>query len=241
MRNCVRTSKFALILVLVTWCMAVAGADGDLPDPPYQIHTEEYMAVRVIWNESIRKLLPEGIKPVAGLNGGISIYKSDHGYGLSPYDATYMYIEIEGYDSPTGTKGRWMLQGGYGPEEKLSAKLRAVYGLPVRPATILMTHDANGMYGRAKVAGQDAIEIKFVAGKKECKRIAGITNFVGSVAGKFLVNEVIFGGEWCPQDGGSVKVLATGDDPIAALVPDKAVVFGLIRGNSFAFSRPRAY
>ena len=67
------------------------------------------VSVSVVWDEAaIRKALPPGIEPAKGMTGGINITSIERAYMFGPYSVAYFY-HVEGFDSPEGIKGRWML------------------------------------------------------------------------------------------------------------------------------------
>jgi hypothetical protein len=66
------------------------------------------------------------------MTGLINVYQVRTGYGIAPYSAVYFSVDVEGFDSASGVKGRWMLQGVYGPEQQAPAALQYWYGMPVR-------------------------------------------------------------------------------------------------------------
>ena len=65
----------------------------------------------------LRAWLPAGVRPVAESTGGIAIYTSHRGFGISPYQAVYFYADIEGFDSASGMKG----SGSISPRSQFSA------------------------------------------------------------------------------------------------------------------------
>ncbi len=100
-------------------------AEERVQPPPYEITGLNAVTVNVIWDDAaIRKALPRGIEPVKGMTGGINIYNTERGYVVGPYSAAYFWVDIEGFNSPDGVKGRWMLAGVYGPQPKTTAAFR---------------------------------------------------------------------------------------------------------------------
>ena len=96
-------------------CGSSAAADPILP-PPYQMAGTNHVLIGVVWDEAaVRKVLPPGITPVKDMTGGINIYQAERGYVIGPYQSAYFWVDVEGFDSPEGIKGRWMLAGVYGP------------------------------------------------------------------------------------------------------------------------------
>ena len=43
------------------------------------------------------------------MTGGITITSIERAYMFGPYSVAYFYVDVEGFDSPEGIKGRWML------------------------------------------------------------------------------------------------------------------------------------
>jgi hypothetical protein len=140
-----RFSKPLGIGVIAGAALAVSAgmskAEEKIQPPPYEMAGGNFMIFSVVWDEAaIRKALPPGIKPVSGMT--------------------------EGFDSPEGIKGRWMLTGTYGPQPKTAAALKNYYGLPVRPGSSRFEPSADGKRAVATVDGHDVItaEIKTVPG-----------------------------------------------------------------------------
>ena len=78
------------------------------------------------------------------MTGAINIYQTGKSYAFGPYQSAYFWVDIEGFDSPDGTKGRWMLAGVYGPEDKMHVALNEYYCLPVRLGTSRFEPTAQG-------------------------------------------------------------------------------------------------
>ena len=94
--------------------LAVASVSSNAADqiqpPPYLIAGMSVVSVSVVWDEAaIRKALPPGIEPGKGMTGGINITSIERAYMFGPYSVAYFYVDVEGFDSPEGIKGRWML------------------------------------------------------------------------------------------------------------------------------------
>lgn len=234
--------RFAsLAAIALAFGAAASAEDGKVPAPPYQVHVSDYLVVGVVWNEAtVRKLLPAGLKPSADMSGGIALYKSDRGFGISPYDSVYAFVNVEGHDAGPGVKGRWMLQGGYGPDDKVAAAIRSTYGWPVRAATVTITETVQGKRAVAQIGGRDVFEIELKTTAVPCDWVAGINHYVGGSAGRLNVNQIPFQGQWCGGEPIKVANVAPVDDPMAVLVPAKVVWGGLFRDGAIAFTKPIA-
>lgn len=231
----------AMATVALVGSAAAQAQDGKVPPPPWQVHVGDYLIVGVVWNEAaIRKALPPGIKPAADMSGGIAVYKSDGGYGISPYDSAYGFVNVEGFDTAQGSKGRWILQGLYGPEEKVAAAIRAAYGWAVRAGEVTLTETMQGRRGVAKVGGREVLDVEVNLHAVPCSAVGGINHYVSGTAAKPIVNQIPFAGQWCGADPVKANVVAPADDPFAAFVPTKIIWAGEFRDGAIAFTRPVA-
>jgi hypothetical protein len=239
---CVRFAATAFLahLMLAVGAARAADTDGPLPMPPHLVGFDRALFVGVVWDaKKLRTWLPAGVRPVPENSGGIAIYTSDRGYGISPYHGVYLFADIEGFDSATGMKARWMLQGGYGPGERLPAAIREAYRWPVRSGRVVFEDGSEARSAIGHIAGQEVVRVSIRRSDK-CDRIAGIVNYVSpaTAAGRFLVNEIPFEGPWCNVDPLSVKITALADDVVAEMVPAKILWAADFSGGTVAFSRP---
>jgi hypothetical protein len=219
-----------------------ARAADQIQPPPYVVAGMNGVGLAVVWDEAaIRKALPPGIEPVKGITGGINIYSAERGYAIGPYSAAYFYVDIEGFDSPDGTKGRWMLAGVYGPQTKTSAALKTYYGLPVRPGTSRSEPSADGKRAIATMNGQDFVttEIKSVPGS--CEAAAILLNYVSmsSETERVMVNKIPVVGDFCKAEPVSAKVTAPSGDPFSAYPISKVVGANEFRNGAASFTVPQ--
>jgi hypothetical protein len=218
-------------------------AEEKIQPPPYEMSGANFMFFGVVWDEAaIRKALPPGIQPVSGMTGGINIYSTERGYVVGPYSAAYLWVDIEGFDSPEGVKGRWMLAGAYGPQPKTSAALKTYYGLPVRPGSSRFEPTADGKRAVATVDGHDVItaEIKMIPGS--CEAVAASVNYesVSPETKQVVVTRIPFVADSCKAEPVSVKITAPSGDPFSAYPILKVVGASDIRNGSFAFTVPQS-
>jgi hypothetical protein len=218
-------------------------AEEKIQPPPYQMAVGNFVFVAVVWDDAaIRKALPPGIKPVSGMTGGINIYSVDRGYVIGPYSAVYFWVDIEGFDSPEGIKGRWMLAGAYGPQPTTSAALKLYYGLPVRPGSSRVEPTADGKRAVATVDGQDVViaEIKSVPGSCEAAAVSVNYESLSPQTKQVSVLRIPFVGDSCKAEPVSVKITAPPSDPFSAYPIAKVVGVSDFRNGSFAFTVPQA-
>jgi len=227
--------------ILVAVASGVSHAQDEVQPPPYQMAGSNHIMVGVVWNEAaVRKALPPGITPVKEMTGAINIYQAEKGYVIGPYQSVYFWVDIEGFDSPDHIKGRWMLAGVYGPQDKTSAALKRYMGFPVRVGSSRMESTAEGKRAVGTVNGLDfvTVEIKSLSGT--CEAAAGLLNYPALLPNttQLVVNEIPFVGEFCKAEPVSVNVNAPSGDPFAAYRIEKIIWAAEFKNASFSFALP---
>jgi hypothetical protein len=235
-------SMGAIAVAALALSAPTSKAEEKIQPPPYQMAGGNFVFVNVVWDEAaIRKALPPGIQPVSGMTGGINIYSVERGYVIGPYSAAYLYVDIEGFDSPEGVKGRWMLAGTYGPQPKTSAALKAYYGLPVRPGSSRSDATADGKRAVATVDGHDVIIAEIKSLPEPCEAGAISVNYesLSPATKQVSVLKIPFVGDVCKAEPVSLKITAPPGDPFSAFPIVKVVGVSDIRNGSFAFTVPQ--
>jgi hypothetical protein len=233
------TALVSTVCLVLSAGLVLAGDAA--PPPPYQQNKANGIGVAVVFDAAaVRSVLPPEIEPVDEMTGGINLYTAEEGYGLAPYSAFYLYVNIKGFDSANGTKGRWMLQGVYGPDTKVSAALHKYYGLPVRAGeSQRVTKDASTV-GIGTLAGQEMVRLVVTPKPTTCKSVAGILHYPGQLA---TTREIVVGqfplvGELCEADPVSVDITAPAGDPLHTLKPVKTLGAFAFKNFAFAFPSP---
>jgi hypothetical protein len=228
--------------IAFVFASAQAKAADQIQPPPYQIAGANGVSIGVVWDEgSIRKALPPGVEPVKGMTGGINIYSAEHGYVIGPYSAAYFYVDVEGFDSPEGIKGRWMLAGVYGPQPITSAALKTYGGFPVRLGTSRMEPAADGKRAIGTVNGQDFVTAEFKPVPGACEAATALLNYVSlsPETKQVTVTKIPFVGDRCKAELVSAKITAASDDAFAAYSISKAIWAAEFRNLSFTISLPQ--
>jgi acetoacetate decarboxylase len=128
------------------------------PRPPYLVSQTEHLFIIFEADESaLKSLLPPGVKPAAGNVVDLNMYHVQHVVGLVPYTASYLWINVDGFDSPDGTKGRWMAQGWYGPEP-VPTVAKTQMGFPVQLGVTRVEHTGNQLHAVLNKDGADLID-----------------------------------------------------------------------------------
>jgi acetoacetate decarboxylase len=153
-----RTQSYAAGAPTDTVATVAQQRDTNVPRPPYLILDHEHLVILFEAEESaLKALLPIGIKAAPGSVVGLNMYRTKEAVGLVPYTASYLWIDIEGFDSPDGTKGRWMVQGWYGPEPVPTA-MRNYMGVPVQLGVTNYQREGNRVHAALSSDGVNLID-----------------------------------------------------------------------------------
>ena len=234
-------ASYALATFVPTLFMAVATAlgvaYGEEPPtrPPYLVSGSDHVLVGVVWDEAaVRKVLPSWLPLAKDMTGVIDISQTGEVYGLAPYQAAYFAVDLEGLDSSSDIKGRWILQGVYGPLADASIAFGYWYGLPVRNGTSRLVPTAEGKRAIGTVNGQDFVTVEIKPLEKTCKPDAFALNYITPEG---LIEEIAVAGEVCAAEPVSVEVYAPPGDPFAAFRPIKVLWAVEYRNSAFAITR----
>jgi len=231
---------FAVVgsLIIATQFVSGVRADDIPPQPPYLVAGTHHVLVGVVWDEAaVRKALPSWVTPAEGMTGLINIYQVESGYGITPYQAVYFAVDVEGFDSASGIKGRWIMQGAYGPREVTSAALRKFYQLSVRNGTSRFELTADGIRATGSVGGRDVVLAEIKSNSKPCQP-ASITLNYATPKG---VIEIPVTGEACEAEPVSVDIVAPEGDAFAAFRPVKLLWASEFKNGAFSIARPVPY
>ncbi len=84
----------------------------EIPPPPYMLGGVDFMFCGVRYDSTaVQQILPPELKPQPGCTGTFGIYSVERGWGIAPWNAFFVAIEVQGFDSPDGTHGYYMATG----------------------------------------------------------------------------------------------------------------------------------
>jgi len=216
------------------------------PPPPYLMTEVSMVSIVFEADETaIRELLPPGVEPVPEHTVGISMYVCPQGVGLPPFSATYIPVHVEGFDSPTGSKGYWMVYGFYGPD-RVTAALREVFGLPVKLGTTRVERQGDRIRAILTRDGAEMIEATIKLKGESLGKISGIGNFPGikelpssqgtqTAVSELIVHRLPWHGEYFPAEPVSLTFKVSDKDPLRKLTPKKLLRASYMSSMTFAF------
>jgi hypothetical protein len=214
------------------------------PPPPYLIGDTEHLLIFFEADPaSIRELLPPGLEPAPSNTAFLNMYRANTVSGLGPYTATYITVDVQGFDSADGTKGRFMVRGWYGTEP-VAAAFREVLGFPVTIGTTTVERKDNVVSAVLKSNGVPVIEARIAVTGKTGK-IGGVLNYptwrqIPTADGRhilfseLLVHRIPFRGDLTPADPVAVNFKVPDTDPLMKLQPRQLLGAAYFRGDSIA-------
>lgn len=180
------------------------------------------------------QLLPAGLKATAERTGAINIYQAAGGYGISPYQSGYAWIDVEGHDSADGTKGRYIMKAGVGPERTQVAMKNLFQGDVAPGGTQLQ--DGDTWRGTGMRNGQPWVEVE-IKGSNECQQAAGTLNY--PISSSKMV-QIPYAAEVCKAEPVSAKVMLPAGEKGGKLQPAKLIWAVELKDSRFALTSPTA-
>ena len=217
-----------------------ANAEDKVLPPPYVLTGLETVTTGVTWDEAVIKAaLPKGVTPAKEMTGGINIYKTTGGFGLGAYTAAYLWVDLEGVDTPDGAKGRWILASVYGPQ-KVVTSFKEFYGGGHRLGSSRQeVSEGGGVRAVGTLdGGKDVVAVEVKIDNSKCAPAAGGGNYISAMpqTGNLVQLPLAFAGDLCPAEVISAKVVAPDGDPFAKFQPKKVNWAVAIKGGSVALS-----
>jgi len=231
-----------LVAALVLLGGSFAAQAEDAPPPPYLMTGMNSVAIAVAYDPaSVDALLPKGLKAAEGYTGGVNIYTASGGFGLTPYSAGYMYVEVEGFVSSSGAKARYVFDSVYGPDPKVAKALEEHYDFTVSPGSSEQKAGDGTMSATASLGGKALFTNTIKPKSGDCPVIAGDVNYVQSDGkGGWTVLPIPFAGAFCLGEAVKVEVTAPANSTFSKLKIDKMLAGFQLKDTAFAFGAPLA-
>jgi acetoacetate decarboxylase len=234
----------SILIMALTIPTGAQQRETTVPRPPYLILNHEHLVILFEADESaLKALLPTGIKAAPGNVVGLNMYRTQEAVGLVPYTASYLWIDIEGFDSPDGTKGRWMVQGWYGPEPVPSA-IRNYMGLPVQLGVTNYQRDGDRVHAALSSDGVNVIDAIITLKDAPIHKVGFLNypalgrNLTQPAPSAFVVNRIPGASEITPATPVSMEFHFRENDAAKALQPRRSLNALYIKGAASAFVVP---
>ena len=192
MKSNVKSNLWLLFVAVIALMLSPFAAQAG--DGPYVVRGNQHMIIGITLDEAaVRAVLPKGLEPADGITGGINVYTSKGGEGVAAYARTYVWVDVKGHDSISGSKARYVLWAATstGPD-----KLKKAGNLEVKGDTMLNKDDSD-VSGVTTVDGKQIMKtaIKLAEGPK-CGPLVGSVNYpsLPDPAGNMVVTQYTFAG-----------------------------------------------
>jgi hypothetical protein len=204
-------------------------------DMPYVVRGNQHIVMGITLDEAaVRAALPEGLEPSEGMTGGLNVYRSQGGEGVPPYTRSYVWVDVNGYDSLTGNKGRYVfwIANEPGIEKLESLGLNAVVGQTA------LQQDGNRVTGLTTVGGAEVMKVTIELGEARCDRGVGTVNYPSFPAGpdEIVVTQYAYAADFCGATPVAVEIPE--DSPLTKFKPATMEWAVLAKDLSFAASPP---
>ncbi len=204
-------------------------------DIPYVVTGNQHILIGVTLDEeAVRAALPEGLEPAEGMTGGVNLYTSTGGEGVDPYDRCYVWVDLVGFDSITGNKGRYILwiagTSHLGKMERLGYRAEA--------GETAVTINGTSASATTSVGGEEVITAMVEFPDDACGPARGSLNYPSVPVGAdgMPVTQYLFAAEICGATPVSVEFSAPADHTLSTLKPELAGWAAVARELSFAAS-----
>jgi len=224
----------ALTAVAVALAPSLLGA-GETYKAPYVVSGNQHIIVGITLDEAaVRAALPEGLKPTKNISGGLNVYTSKGGGTVPAYTRSYVWADVEGYDSINGTKGRFILWVATNPG---AGKLGAIGYDEVKGDTKLM-RDGKDLTGSTMVDGKEVMKVAIKLGDDPCGPAMGTLNYpsLPSTAKSMVMTQYAFTGSICGATAVSADISVGNNHPLAKFKPTAMVWAAFAEDLSFSGS-----
>jgi hypothetical protein len=170
------------------------------------------------------------------------MYRADT-VGLVPYNASYLWINVDGLDSPDGSKGRWMVQGWYGPEPVPTA-FRTQLGFPVELGETRLEHEGNRIHAVLTRGGTALIDATIALKEGGPAPVGALLNYpvsrqnlsgaaASTAKSDIAVNRIPFTGEVSAASPVSLEFHFGSSDAAKGLTPKRLLDAVSVKGSGF--------
>lgn len=219
--------------LLTAGAIALSGASiaSAAENVPYVVRGNTHMLIGVTYDAAaVAKILPDGLEAAEGSSGGIQIYTSGGGEGVAPYARSYAWVDLAGYDSLTGNKGRYILW----LADTVHAEKMGKIGYITSPGEVSLDEADGAITGAVSVDGAEVWKGSVDAG--DCGAGTGAINYPSMpVWGDGMaVTQYAFAGNFCGATMTGLEFSAPEGSPLAKLNPQAAGWAVVARDLSFS-------
>lgn len=212
-------------------------------NPPYIARTSNFMMILFhLKAGEAQKLLPANVKVKSDdkglVTGGMEIYTTDQIYGVPKYTIAFIYVEISGEESNSGTSGNWPVWGMVNNDTSLQ-NFRHFFNYPYHHEK-RMTIEKKGTEQVATVGDNGGEGLTLKLRRKTDRPVAGeglATIVSQSLNGRILKTEI----PWL-ANGNEANIVSfevrAGSNKVLETIRGAKPFYGQISTNVFSYTRP---
>ena len=223
--------RIAALVAAGAVALTTAGFAQAAENVPYVVRGNTHMLIGVKFDAAaVAEILPEGLEAAEGASGGIQVYTSGGGEGVAAYTRTYAWVDLAGYDSLTGNKGRYILW----LADTVHAEKMGKIGYITTEGDVSLDVTDKAVTGVTMVDGAQIWTGSVDAG--ECGAGTGVINYPSvPVWGEGMaVTQYAFAGKFCGATMTGLEFSAPAGHPLAKLAPEAAGWAAVARDLSFS-------
>lgn len=188
---------------------------------PYQVRCSYFVQVGVEFDEAeVRSALPAAYHPSKSMTGGFCVYRADNGWAITPYSAGFVWIDVDGLDSPAGAKGRCFIAAWY--SDKAGAALYRPEGRVRVGASHPIVSDGTIV---TSAGGPEAAAFRItvrLSGDPPASR-SGVHNYVDISQKRRVARTVAYSHNAARVDPVAIEILTEPPPPLRVLRPRRLI------------------
>jgi hypothetical protein len=220
----------------------VAASAGEVVDQPWVMRGNQHILVGVMLDEAaVRAALPAGLDPAiaegGGVTGGLNVYTSQGSDTVAPYTRSYVWADLEGYDSLTESKGRFVL---WAATSGSTAKLDHL-GYEAEVGDTALSRKDKWLTGTTTAGGEEIMVVVTELSDDPCGPAAGALVYPSMLDGTGPMVAVQY--SWssstvCGAAPIAVQIMAGSDHPLGKFQPTALTWAAFGDGLSIGASPP---
>lgn len=159
--------------LLLTAMAGPACAQEALPPGPYQLTGLTFATIGATFDpQAVKAALPPNVEAVDGFTGGFNLYTAPNGWGLAPFSAGYIWVDVKGHEGTMGP-ARYFLAAFYSDKA-----FEWLAPLGVAEGSVTHENEAGVVTSAVVVGGSPAITISLETNDATCAPISGVNHYL---------------------------------------------------------------
>jgi len=233
-------NREALQARIVARRQTVGASGGHLPQPPYHLRGVDMLYLQCRFDPAqVATIVPAGLNPSANGWGVIGFYTVSEGWGIAPYSALYLGVEVDDDDSPDGSPANYMHSGFF--SDVGGRVMTEVYNTNFRIGWSRLMREGEKVVAEAGIGDRIYIRARCRVSDGPSTTMNGVSRYIGRrPGGGYNSYSVAFTleGDWTTDH--SVEFLDGAAEVLEVIRPVSYEWPILIHNMDMAFTPPRS-